>query len=251
MKERAGRFLNLFSQSAALWIVALFLSLAMAAAPAFTANANETCGDSVKVKRGDTLGKIAKRCEVSLDLVMLVNPEIRNPNLIFVGQRIQIPTRQQVEQAETYSKELLVAASRSEVRADPLTDHDWEVVGIPEDSVERWIDVDISTQTVSAYEGRERVETFLASTGVWRTPTVTGKFEIYLKFETDDMRGPGYFLKDVPFTMYFHKSYGLHGTYWHDNFGTPMSNGCVNLTIEDAEWLYEFAEIGTVVYVRL
>ena len=64
------------------------------------------------------------------------------------------------------------------------------------------------------------------------------------------MSGPGYFLPGVPFTMYFYKGYGLHGTYWHNNFGTPMSHGCVNLTIPDSEWLYGFASIGTLVNVH-
>lgn len=238
------------SRSAVWWLLSLFLSAAAALAAVSPASANEACGDTYRVKRGDTLGKIANRCEVSLDLIMLTNPEIRNPNLIFVGQRIQIPTPQQIEAAETYSKEALMAASRQQIRSDPLSEADWENVDIPEGSDERWIDVDLSTQTVTAYQGRERVKTFLVSTGRWRTPTVTGRYKIYLKFEKDDMRGPGYNLKDVPYTMYFHKGFGLHGTYWHNNFGAPMSHGCVNLKTEDAAWLYEFAEIGTVVYVR-
>jgi lipoprotein-anchoring transpeptidase ErfK/SrfK len=50
--------------------------------------------------------------------------------------------------------------------------------------------------------------------------------------------------------MYFYKGYGLHGTYWHNNFGTPMSHGCVNLSIPDAEWLYYWAPLGTSVKVH-
>jgi lipoprotein-anchoring transpeptidase ErfK/SrfK len=64
------------------------------------------------------------------------------------------------------------------------------------------------------------------------------------------MSGPGYYLPDVPYIMYFYKGYGLHGTYWHNNFGTPMSHGCVNLTIPDAAWLYNFSSVGTVVNVH-
>ena len=64
------------------------------------------------------------------------------------------------------------------------------------------------------------------------------------------MTGPGYYLPGVPYTMYFYKGYALHGTYWHDNFGTPMSHGCVNLETNDAEWLYEFASVGTLVNVH-
>jgi lipoprotein-anchoring transpeptidase ErfK/SrfK len=64
------------------------------------------------------------------------------------------------------------------------------------------------------------------------------------------MSGPGYYLPGVPYTMYFYKGYGLHGTYWHSNFGTPMSHGCVNLKTEDAGWLYNWASIGTIVNIH-
>ena len=64
------------------------------------------------------------------------------------------------------------------------------------------------------------------------------------------MTGPDYSLQDVPYVMYFYKDYGLLGTYWHNNFGTPMSHGCVNLQTNDAKWLYNFASVGTVVRVR-
>jgi lipoprotein-anchoring transpeptidase ErfK/SrfK len=65
-----------------------------------------------------------------------------------------------------------------------------------------------------------------------------------------NMSGPGYFLPDVPYVMYFYKGYGLHGTYWHNNFGVPMSHGCINLTIADAGWIYDYATIGTVVNIH-
>lgn len=117
-------------------------------------------------------------------------------------------------------------------------------------SNERWIAVDLSDQRVYAYEGDWLINSFLVSTGTWRTPTVTGTFRIYIKLLYDDMVGPGYNLPDVPYTMYFYRGYGLHGTYWHSNFGTPMSHGCVNLETGDAAWLYDFADIGTVVHVQ-
>jgi len=114
----------------------------------------------------------------------------------------------------------------------------------------RWIDVDLSQQRVYAYEGDVVVNSFLVSTGTARTPTVTGKFKIWIKLRSTTMSGPGYYLTNVPYTMYFYKGYGLHGTYWHNNFGTPMSHGCVNLTIADAAWLYSWAYEGTVVNVH-
>ena len=123
----------------------------------------------------------------------------------------------------------------------------------PEDLVgngARWIDVDLTNQMVYAYEGDVVVNSFLVSTGTWLTPTVTGRHKIYVKVRVQDMSGPGYHLKDVPYVMFFHGDYGLHGTYWHNNFGTPMSRGCVNLTIDDAAWLFSWASVGTVVNVH-
>ncbi len=115
---------------------------------------------------------------------------------------------------------------------------------------EHWIDVDLSQQRVFAYEGDQIVETFLVSTGTYLTPTVTGQYKIYVKYRAANMSGPGYFLPDVPYVMYFFESYGLHGTYWHHNFGTPMSHGCVNLRTKDAKWLFDWASVGTLVYVH-
>jgi lipoprotein-anchoring transpeptidase ErfK/SrfK len=114
----------------------------------------------------------------------------------------------------------------------------------------RWIDVNLSQQMVYAYEGDTVVNSFVVSTGVAGTPTVTGRYKIYVKNRMQDMSGPGYYLRDVPWVMFFYGDYGLHGTYWHNNFGVPMSRGCVNLTIDDAAWLFSWASVGTVVNVH-
>lgn len=114
----------------------------------------------------------------------------------------------------------------------------------------RWIDVDLSQQMVYAYEGDVVANSFVVSTGVAGTPTVTGRYKIYVKVRMQDMSGPGYYLRDVPYVMFFYGDYGLHGTYWHNNFGVPMSRGCVNLTIDDAAWLFSWASVGTVVNVH-
>lgn len=113
-----------------------------------------------------------------------------------------------------------------------------------------WIEVDLSSQTSYAYIGRTLVRSFVVSTGTWRHPTVTGVYRIYVKYRSANMSGPDYFLPNVPYVMYFYKGYGLHGTYWHNNFGVPMSHGCVNYTITDAAWLFDFASVGTVVYIH-
>lgn len=113
-----------------------------------------------------------------------------------------------------------------------------------------WFDVDLSDQRMYAYEGDTLARTFIVSTGTWQTPTVTGKFKVWIKLRSAPMSGPGYYLPDVPYIMYFYGDYGIHGTYWHNNFGVPMSHGCVNLSIPDAEWAYNFASVGTVVNVH-
>jgi lipoprotein-anchoring transpeptidase ErfK/SrfK len=114
----------------------------------------------------------------------------------------------------------------------------------------RWIDVDLAHQTLTAYVGQTPVHTTLVSTGLSRTPTPAGQYRIWTKLRYDDMSGPGYYLRNVPYVMYFYRGYGLHGTYWHNNFGHPMSHGCVNLPTPEAEWLFNWAEVGTLVNIH-
>jgi len=115
---------------------------------------------------------------------------------------------------------------------------------------ERGIDIDLSDQRLYAYQGKNLVNSFLVSTGTWVTPTVTGQFRVYVKYRFTLMTGPGYYLPNVPYTMYFYKGYGIHGTYWHNNFGTPMSHGCVNMITPEAGWLFNWSMVGTVVNVH-
>ncbi len=115
---------------------------------------------------------------------------------------------------------------------------------------ERWIDIDLSEQRLYAYEGRKLVNTFIVSTGTWQYPTVTGQYRIYVKYRYTDMAGPGYYLPNVPYTMYFYRGYGIHGTYWHNNFGTPMSHGCVNMRTDEAGWIFNWASVGTLVNIH-
>jgi|SRR5271157_816666 len=115
---------------------------------------------------------------------------------------------------------------------------------------QRWVDVDLSSQTAYAYQGNQVVRSFLVSTGVAAHPTVTGEFHIYVKYRYANMKGPGYNLPNVPYVMYFYQGYGLHGTYWHHNFGHPMSHGCVNLSTPDAAWLFNWASVGTLVNIH-
>lgn len=109
---------------------------------------------------------------------------------------------------------------------------------------EKWIEVDLSEQRVVAHEGDRPVREFLVSTGLPRTPTVTGVFRIWVRTPIQDMYDAvngAYYLRDVQWVQYFYEDYGFHGTYWHNNYGQPMSSGCVNMTNEDAEWLFKWA----------
>jgi len=114
---------------------------------------------------------------------------------------------------------------------------------------ERWVEVDLSEQKLLAWEGdRVYLETPV-STGLPWWPTPTGEFRIWIKLRATKMEGGAgkyyYYLPNVPYVMFFENSeipgwrgFGLHGTYWHDDFGTQRSHGCVNLPTEVAEKLY-------------
>lgn len=117
--------------------------------------------------------------------------------------------------------------------------------------------VSISQQSLWAYEDGQLVISTLVSTGTGEVPeTVTplGFFSVHLKYVTQTMSGTisneTYEVEDVPWVMYFdYLGNALHGTYWHNNFGTPMSHGCVNLPLDVAEFLYYWAPEGTPVSV--
>ena len=119
---------------------------------------------------------------------------------------------------------------------------------LPDDG--RWVDLNLSQQMLYVYEYDTLVNAFVVSTGTWLHPTLTGQYHIYVKYRYADMSGPGYYLPDVPYVMYYDNGYGIHGTYWHNNFGTPMSHGCVNLRTDEAGWLYNFLSVGSLVNIH-
>jgi lipoprotein-anchoring transpeptidase ErfK/SrfK len=115
----------------------------------------------------------------------------------------------------------------------------------------KWVEILLAEQRLVAWEDGRMVMSTPVSTGTRKTPTPRGTFRIYRKYAKQRMSGPGYDLPNVPWVMYFRKGgYALHGTYWHNNFGRPMSHGCVNLPIGEAAWLYQWAPNGTAVVVR-
>ncbi len=119
----------------------------------------------------------------------------------------------------------------------------------PADGLRR-IEVSLSDQTLTAWQGDVVVMHTQVSTGRPATPTVLGQYAIRTKLPSQRMRGPGYDLPNVPSVMYFFAGYAIHGAYWHNNFGQTMSHGCVNMRLDEAEALYAWADIGTEVSVR-
>jgi lipoprotein-anchoring transpeptidase ErfK/SrfK len=246
-----------------LTLVAVTLLLGFAA-PAYAAEPGYV------VQPGDTLMRIAARHSVSVSQLARANG-LHWYSWVYVGQRLAIPGQttgsSQSPATSTYvvrrGDTMMRIAARygvsvsSLARANGLRWNSWVYVGqrltIPgstrwqasRSGGERWIDVNLSSQTLTAYEGTRPLRTMVVSTGLPGTPTPVGQFRIWIKLRYDDMAGPGYRLRNVPYVMYFHRGYGLHGTYWHSNFGTPMSHGCVNLSTADAGWLFDWASVGT------
>ncbi len=114
---------------------------------------------------------------------------------------------------------------------------------------ERWLDVDLDEQVIVAYEGEMPVYVSLVSTGTWRHGTPTGVFRIERKKALTTMNSSPdskevYSVANVPYSMYFHEAFALHGAFWHDAFGRRRSHGCINLAPEDARWIYGFVEPG-------
>jgi hypothetical protein len=118
----------------------------------------------------------------------------------------------------------------------------------------RWVAVDLYEQNLTAYEGNTMVFATLVSSGLPGNDTNPGTFSVYARGINVPMNGRengfgDYRLENVPYTMYFDDLISLHGTYWHNSFGYRRSRGCVNLSISDAHWLYEWLGDGSQVYV--
>lgn len=118
----------------------------------------------------------------------------------------------------------------------------------------RWIDINLYQQTLSVYEdGQLRYATLIAS-GLKPFYTRPGLFKISEKKPIETMSSGDlsdyYYLEDVPWTMYFDKRRAIHGAYWRAMFGFPQSHGCVNMSVGDARWVYEWANEGDWVYVH-
>ena len=123
------------------------------------------------------------------------------------------------------------------------------------------IEVNLTNQQLSAFENDKLIYNYTISSGKWnRTPT--GIFTIWTKIRSQKMSGGSkelgtyYYLPNVPYILFYyndkvakHIGYSIHGTYWHDNFGVPMSHGCINMRTIEAANIYNWAEVGTKIIV--
>ncbi|MFL5732643.1 MAG: LysM peptidoglycan-binding domain-containing protein [Chloroflexia bacterium] len=184
------------------------------------------------VQRGDSLSSIAAKFNTTVDALVDLN-KLTDRNYVYVGQVLTIV------QGNDQSNNPPAAVPTAEP-TPPMGEFG-----------PKWVDVNISTQLMTAYEGQTPVFSARASTGVPRHPTVEGTYRIYAKYRSTKMEGGQgaeyYNIPDVPYTMYFYSGYALHGAYWHNNFGRPMSHGCVNLPVDASKWMFDWAPIGTMV----
>ena len=182
------------------------------------------------VQSGETLSGIATRYGVAVNAIMQAN-SISDPNRIFVGQRLVIPANGTVAAPATPPSGAYAQGTKR-------------------------IEVDLTQQWMYAYAGDTLVWSSGVSTGRdgWNTPT--GTFKIYAKYPVQDMQGSvggeTWYVPDVPDVMYIFGGIALHGTYWHNEFGTGtrLSHGCINLPLDVADALYAWAPIGTPVWVH-
>lgn len=168
---------------------------------------------------------------------------------IFPFQTVQIYSTQMADNAEWY----LIGPNqwvegRKVARVIPNT-------APPEGAATaRWIDVDLAEQTLAVYDNYQLVYATVIASGLEPFWTRPGLFQIQQKKETETMRNNDptdfYYLDNVPWTMYFDGARALHGAYWRTRFGYPQSHGCVNLSVGDAHWLFNWAHEGDWVYVH-
>lgn len=215
-------------------------------APANTTVSAIPANGAHQVQRGENLFRIALKYGVSVAALQQVN-NLRGTT-IYSGQWLTIPGAAASAPAPEPTPQ--PQAESPTAAPQPATPTELPAVQPASSGGGKRFVIDLSEQRLYAYEGDTMVRTTLVSTGVARYPTVTGTFYIYLRYTSQRMIGPGYDLPGVPYVQYFYKSYGLHGTYWHNNFGTPMSHGCVNMPTSEAEWAFNWATIGTPVIVQ-
>lgn len=182
-----------------------------------------------------------------LDLLLLFNILISSIMIIFIAPSEKLDLSGQFRPNEEvgyfHNQQAIVS---------PIYAPGTSILG--ESTEPKKIYIDLTNQRLYAFEGNRLVYNFLVSTGKWgRTPT--GVFNIWIKLRYTKMEGGSkalntyYYLPNVPYVMYFYnnltpkyRGFGIHGTYWHNNFGHPMSHGCINMRTEEVAELYYWAD---------
>lgn len=144
----------------------------------------------------------------------------------------------------------VIGAGSHETLASSQTQTIEQTIETLQKSEERWIQVNLSTQRLIAWEGGKPVYAVIISSGKKSTPTRVGTFKIQSKYKSTRMRGRNYDVPNVPHAMFYQGNYGIHGAYWHKKFGTPVSQGCVNVAPNHAKWLFDWASLGTQVVIH-
>ncbi|GAA4530783.1 L,D-transpeptidase family protein [Brachybacterium paraconglomeratum] len=222
--------------------------------------------DAVKAENGieqvDEAGKVVKVVSEKQDGLEITNTDAVVGELV-TALKGTTPLEAAFETRKIESEVEQVDAPKSEDEKDKEKEKSEEKKDGTDDEAatpsnptgEKWIDVDLSNKTVTAYVG---------DTPVWGprsmvdgkegNETVTGTFEIYLRYDRQDMTNAAYYPKghekyyltpDVPWVQYFHRGFGFHGAPWRSSFGYSGSHGCINMPVSDAKWLYDWASIGT------
>nr|BFF08869.1 L,D-transpeptidase family protein [Microbacterium flavescens] len=151
--------------------------------------------------------------------------------------------------ADEYAAQLAAGNAKYEL---PVTETEFATTAL-----ERRIEVDLSAQTTYLFENDQVIASYAISSGLPGTPTQTGSFRIFAHVSMQDMgelcynpeAQNSYCTENVPWVTYFNGDQGFHGTYWHNNFGNRMSHGCVNMPIDVAKFVYDWAPTGTEVNV--
>lgn len=134
-------------------------------------------------------------------------------------------------------------------------------ISLPSSSSKQ-IHVDLTTQILTAFEDGQKKFEYKISSGTWnRTPN--GTFTIWAKVRSQKMSGGSkelgtyYYLPNVPHVLFFYNDktpkkvgYSIHGAYWHNNFGVPMSHGCINMRTTEVGSIYNWAEVGTTITIN-
>lgn len=244
------------------------------------AHTSSASGGTVTVGRGDSLSVIAAMYGTSTQDLMALNG-LSNPNHIWVGQRLRVSGSASassysapaatsgnvhiVQYGETLSQiaQYYGTTTGALLAANGLSNPNHVYVGqrlavrggghaLSDKSSfgPKKIVVDLSNQTLTAWQGETVVLYTSISSGTAAYPTVTGHFRIDRKYQSQRMTGADYDIPNVPWVMYFWSGYAFHGAYWHNNFGVPMSHGCIHLRPGEAQWLYSWADVGTDVFVN-